>query len=97
MVISSKMEGGANVVCEALADGVPILASKMSGNIGLLGTAYPGYFPVGDTQALAKLLTRAEADGDFYRKLRKWCRRLSPLVEPKRELHAWAALLSELT
>lgn len=97
MVISSKMEGGANVVCEALADQVPILASRISGNIGLLGPDYPGYFPVGDTAALASLLIRAEADADFYHQLKKWCRRLAPLVEPKRERKAWAGLLAELT
>ena len=47
MVISSRMEGGANVVCEALRIGVPVLASRISGNVGLLGRGYPGYFPAG--------------------------------------------------
>src|SRR5579859_5782478 len=48
MVISSRMEGGANVVCEALRMGLPVLASRIPGNIGLLGASYAGYFPVED-------------------------------------------------
>ena len=65
MVLSSRSEGGANVISEAIVAGVPILASRMDGNVGLLGADYPGYFPVGDTQALARLLWRIEADAPF--------------------------------
>lgn len=96
LVLSSRMEGGANVLSEALADGVPVLASAIPGNVGLLGPRYPGYFPVGDTRALADLLRRAEMDPRFYARLKDWCVRLAPLVEPARERAAWARLLDEL-
>jgi putative glycosyltransferase (TIGR04348 family) len=43
MVISSIMEGGANVVSEACMAGLPILASEIPGNTGLLGDDFPGY------------------------------------------------------
>ena len=56
MVLSSLSEGGANVISEAVAAGVPVLASRIDGSVGLLGRDYPGYFPVGDTAALARLL-----------------------------------------
>lgn len=95
LVLSSKMEGGANVVSEAIAASVPLLASRIPGSTGILGPDYPGLFPVGDTKALASLLGRAEADKAFYRSLYAWCRRLTPLVDPKRERQAWARLLRE--
>jgi putative glycosyltransferase (TIGR04348 family) len=94
--LTSEMEGGANVISEALAALVPILASRISGSVGLLGPDYPGYFPFGDTQALADLIARAEFDSHFYAELLDGCTRLAPLVEPARELQAWAALLQEL-
>src|SRR5689334_18994424 len=62
MAITSLSEGGANVVSEAIVAGVPILASRMDGNVGLLGRDYGGYFPVGNTQALADLMRRVESD-----------------------------------
>jgi glycosyltransferase involved in cell wall biosynthesis len=91
------MEGGANAISEALAASVPILASQISGSIGLLGADYPGYFPVGDTHQLACLLQRAETDPEYYETLRTWCARLAPLVDPARERRSWEALLQKVT
>jgi putative glycosyltransferase (TIGR04348 family) len=96
MVLSSKSEGGANVVSEAIVAGVPILASHMDGNVGLLGADYPGYFPVGDTAALARLLRRLETDPKFTAQLRRCIGRLAPLFRPEREVAAWRKLLAEL-
>jgi putative glycosyltransferase (TIGR04348 family) len=93
LVLSSKMEGGANVISEALAVPVPVLVSKISGSIGLLGEDYPGYFPVGDTQALAQLLEKAAQDIGFYHELTDWCRQLAPIVHPDRERESWRELL----
>jgi glycosyltransferase involved in cell wall biosynthesis len=97
MVLSSIMEGGANVVSEALMAGVPILASKIDGSVGLLGGEYPGYFPVGDTGALGGLLHRAETDGGFLDELRRHCAARAPLFEPARERQSWYDALQELT
>jgi putative glycosyltransferase (TIGR04348 family) len=97
LVLSSHLEGGANTISEALADGVPVLASRIPGSVGLLGARYPGYFPVGDTAALASLLYRAETDPRFYAKLKVWCGRLAPLFHPSRERAAWRRLLRETT
>ncbi|HZU39269.1 MAG TPA: selenoneine biosynthesis selenosugar synthase SenB [Gemmataceae bacterium] len=96
LALSSRMEGGANVISEALAEGVPVLASRIAGSVGLLGAGYPGYFPVGDTAALAQLLHRAETEPTFYGKLLSWCKKLAPLVEPARERASWDALLRDL-
>jgi putative glycosyltransferase (TIGR04348 family) len=97
MVLSSLSEGGANVISEAIVAGVPILASRMDGNVGLLGADYPGYFPVGDTKALARLLQRIEGDRRFVAALRRAITRRAPLFRPQREIAAWRRLLAELS
>ncbi len=96
MVISSRMEGGANVVSEALMAGVPVVASKMSGNIGMLGEHYPGYYPVGNERALAKLLYRTETDREFYEALKRLCRQRQKLISAAREKRSLALLLREV-
>jgi putative glycosyltransferase (TIGR04348 family) len=96
LVLSSRMEGGANVISEAVADHVPVLASQIPGNIGLLGAKYPGYFRVGDTLGLAKLLHRAETDAAFLSRIESWCAALAPMVAPARERDALAQVLHEV-
>jgi glycosyltransferase involved in cell wall biosynthesis len=96
MVISSLSEGGANVISEAAVAGVPILASRMDGNVGLLGGDYPGYFPVGDTRSLARLMQRLEGDPRFARALARAVRARAPLFVARREIAAWRRLLEEL-
>ena len=97
LALTSVMEGSANVLSEAISSSVPVVASKISGLIGTLGKDYPGYFPVGDTRALARLLCRAASDPGFYRALKSRCARLKPLVDPRRERAAWKALVDELS
>jgi len=96
-VLSSRLEGGANALCEAIACGVPTLASRIPGSVGILGRDYPGYFPVGHTRDLARLLRRAETDERFLQGLRRRCERLQPLVKPEREREAWRRLLEEFS
>src|SRR5262249_17690199 len=96
MALTSRLEGGANAVSEALACSVPVISSRISGSIGLLGEEYPGYFPVGDTQALSDLLRQAETDAGFYEALRSWCERRAALVNPANERRSWQKLLHEL-
>ena len=94
-VLSSRMEGGANVLSEAIAASVPILASRIDGNVGILGAHYPGYFEVGDTRQLARLLTRAESSSEYLAELKGWSNSLTSLADPAREEQAWVALINE--
>ena len=97
MVISSRMEGGANVVCEALRIGVPVIASRISGNLGLLGAGYPAYFPVEDERSLARLIARAATDARFYRRMKAHIRKLRPTVAPQAEGRALLAAMRDAT
>ena len=95
LIISSVMEGGANVICEALAADVPVLASHMPGNIGMLGEDYPGYFPVGDEHRLARLLSMAEDDPDFYADLLRHGRARRGLMRPEQEASRLRQVVAE--
>jgi len=88
MIISSRMEGGANVVCEAIRIGVPVLASHISGNVGLLGERYAGYFAAGDEAALAALIMKVQSKGSLYRTLKRQVASLRPMVAPRSEARA---------
>lgn len=94
MVISSIMEGGANVVSEALAADVPVIASDIDGNVGMLGAGYAGYYPCGNERALADLLHHAETSPEFYDLLKAQCARRKPLVEPEQELAGLEQLIA---
>lgn len=96
MVISSVMEGGANVVSEAITAGLPVLASDIEGNIGLLGADYGGYYASRDTDALAALLRRAETEPRFLKSLGNQIRKLQPKFKPVHEHKAWRKLLTDL-
>jgi len=85
LVVSSVMEGGANVICEAARIGVPVLASRIPGNIGMLGRGYPGYFPLFDDKALARLIERCRTDASFYRNLRSALSRRRKMFTPAAE------------
>ena len=71
LVVSSVMEGGANVIAEAARIGTPVLASRVSGNLGMLGRDYPGYFPLYDDKALARLIARCMDDETFLPRLKR--------------------------
>jgi len=96
MLISSTSEGGANVVSEALVAGVPVIASRVNGNIGMLGKDYLGFYSVGDEKALRDLLIKCENDYGFLSELTKSCRVRAKLFNASEEKFRWKKLLSEV-
>ena len=96
LVLSSRAEGGANVIGEAAVAATPVLCTRIDGTVGLLGKTYPGYFPVGDTAALAALFARFERESRFRETLRKRMRAVAPLFSPGAERRTWARLLKGL-
>jgi putative glycosyltransferase (TIGR04348 family) len=96
LVLPSRMEGGANVISEAVMAGLPVIASEIEGSVGLLGADYPGYYPVGDAAALRERLLRAERDRAYYTELSAACAARRDLFTPQREAAGWEALLANL-
>ena len=96
MVLSSIIEGGANVISEAAVAGTAIIASDIPSSNALLGADHPGLFPAGDTTALRALLLRCESDVQFLAELEQRSRLLSPRFAPRREKAAWKSLLREV-
>ncbi|MES3024829.1 MAG: selenoneine biosynthesis selenosugar synthase SenB [Pseudomonadota bacterium] len=96
MVIASLMEGGANVIIEAVTSAVPVLASDIAGNRGMLGDDYAGYFAPGDAAALARLIERSIDDAAFYAQLQTQCARRAALFTPGAEQAALRQLVDNL-
>ena len=96
LVHCSQMEGGAHVVIEALSSGTPVLASRIDGNLGLLGNDYPGTFDWGDAQALARLLLQARDNVAMLPSLQTACTRRAALFHPGHERQTLRSLLAEL-
>jgi putative glycosyltransferase (TIGR04348 family) len=96
LVHASVMEGGAHVIMEALCSGVPVLASRIPGNIGMLGDDYAGFFTVGDAYALASLLLKFRNEPAFVAQLKGQCAVRAPLFEPTRESSGLITIVQEL-
>lgn len=97
LVHASLMEGGANVIVEALQSAVPVLASNVGGNIGMLGPDYEGYFPVGDATALAALMLRFETDAQYRAHLEQQAAARAALFDPRLETQHVRKLAQDLT
>ena len=96
LVLTSRLEGGANAVSEAIAAGVPVVSTRIDGSLGLLGDDYPGYVEIGDAVSLAQVLERVATDDAFRADLAARVRSRQHLFEPDREREAWARLLDSV-
>lgn len=96
LIHPSIMEGGANVIVEAISAGTPVIASRMSGNVGMLGHDYPGYFPVGDVAALWTLLYRCAREGSFLSRLNTACAARAKLFLPETERAGLCQMIRKL-
>jgi len=95
LVVPSRMEGGANVVVEAITAGTAVVGSRMSGNLGMLGRDYPGYFEPADAKGLASLITRIHENRALLADLSARCRARAPLFEPEAEALALRQVIGE--
>lgn len=96
LVHASRMEGGAHAVIEALRSGTPAIASRIDGNLGLLGDDWPATFDAGDDAALAALLQRARDDAAWLQGLRDRAAGRAALFTPEAETAALRAVVGAL-
>ena len=96
LIHPSVLEGGANVIVEALSSGTPVIASHMSGNIGMLGKDYAGYFPVGDVDALRSQLEHCAGDANFLLRLNTACAARAKLFSPEAERMSLVKLIESI-
>lgn len=89
----SLMEGGANVIVEAVSSGTAVIASRVSGNVGMLGVPYPGYFEPQDASGLADRLVQAWQQPAYLRSLQRACASRRALFSPAAESRAVNRLL----
>ena len=85
LVNCSMMEGGAHAILEAVQSGTPVLASRISGNIGMLGDDYAAYFLPGNDVQLAALVRRCASEPDFLTLLQSQCNERARLFSPEEE------------
>lgn len=95
LVVSSVMEGGANVISEAARIGTPVLASRVSGNLGMLGRTYPGYFPLFNEKVLSSLIKKNLAEKKAYQMLKRALAARRHLFAPAAERAALTRVLRE--
>ncbi len=92
-VNSSLAEGASNAILEAMTLGVPVLASKIPGNIGLLGEGYSGYFEEADLEVVLGEIVTGNVD------LKEWVAEAKErlgLFSREAETNSWLELLSHL-
>ena len=96
LVHASRMEGGAHVVMEAVRCGTPVLASRVEGNVGMLGADYAGYFDWDNAGQLVALLRRCRTDAIFYAGLQAQCAARAPMFTAEVEARHLHQLVADL-
>src|SRR5262249_41787490 len=96
LVHPSVVEGGANVIVEAITARTPVIASRISGNVGMLGAGYPGYFEPRDAAGLACVPERVWSEQAFLPALSGACPRRRALFRPAAERRCVCELVENL-
>ena len=86
---TSHSEGASNVVAEAVVLGVPVFATRIEGNVGLLGPEHLGLF---EPPELHAHMDRAFREPEFLDTIRLQQAKRRPLFSTAREATSWMSL-----
>jgi glycosyltransferase involved in cell wall biosynthesis len=96
-VFPSHYEGFPNALCEAMAIGLPVIASNCSGNIDIIREGIDGrLFEVGDIAQLTKLMRELLEDAPQRLRLSKAASSLPDRFSEASILQQWDAVLGEI-
>jgi len=97
-VFPSLYEGFPNALCEAMAVGLPVIASNCSGNIDVVQDGIDGrLFPVGDVDSLVKLMEELIKNPEECQRLSLNAQKISERFHPTRILKLWDDLLADVS
>lgn len=94
---TSLVEGGANSVGESIVLGIPVLASKIEGNVGMLSADYDGYFMPDDRKGLADLMSRIVHDASFLKHLQRQVNARAEMFSRENEKNDWVEVIQKIT
>jgi glycosyltransferase involved in cell wall biosynthesis len=92
-VLCSTWEGQPLAILQALACGLPVLASRIEGNVAVLGAQHPGLFNLQQPDDYAAKVLAVRRDPSFRQAILDFQRHSSPPVPSVQEC---AATLSQL-
>ena len=95
-VFPSRYEGFPNALCEAMALGLPVIASNCSGNIDIVRNGIDGrLFPMGDVSALTDTMRTLINNPPHCSHLGQAARDVCQRFHPDRLLKEWDEVINE--
>lgn len=97
-VFPSHYEGFSNALCEAMAIGLPVIASNCSGNVDIIRDQIDGrLFPVGDVEKLAALMKELIRDQEQRKRLSEQAHVICQRFHADSIFKLWDEALAECT
>lgn len=95
-IFPSQYEGFPNALCEAMAVGVPTIASACSGNVDVVRDQVDGLlFPVGDQERLEQLMVRLIENRGKRKKLSSKAKEVSDRFSAERVFDRWEKVIDD--